>query len=154
MLTTFPDACIIQTHRDPVKSVASNLSLNLRLLGIKNIATEHFLAKASMLIMEDYAQTLERAIEIRKQADPARFFDVYYSAMIKEPIETIHAIYDHFDYGFADVFQKRIAAWLDKNPQGKHGTHRYSLETFGLTRDMINDRFAFYCEYFGIRPEE
>src|SRR5688572_10937726 len=30
LLLTFPDACVVQTHRDPIESLPSNLSLNLQ----------------------------------------------------------------------------------------------------------------------------
>ena len=35
-------------------------------------------------------------------------------------------------------------AYIDANPKGKHGKHEYALSDYGLTRELIDERFAFY----------
>jgi hypothetical protein len=148
LVSTFPDACVVQTHRDPIESLPSNLSLNLQMFGLKYEATEEFRKEAVRIMMEDYAQTLERAIIVRKKADPARFFDVQYSGLVRDPIGTVRRIYDHFGYQYDDEFESGMNQWLAENPQGKHGAHRYSLEQFGLTPDIVRSRFAAYYDHF------
>lgn len=34
------------------------------------------------------------------------------------------------------------------NEQGKHGAHKYSLEQFGLTEDMLRQDFGAYMDRF------
>jgi hypothetical protein len=36
--------------------------------------------------------------------------------------------------------------WLDANPQGKHGAHKYELEQFGLTQADIDRIFGEYWQ--------
>jgi Sulfotransferase family len=40
--------------------------------------------------------------------------------------------------------EARMVCWLDENPQGKHGAHRYGLAEFGLDRATISRLFARY----------
>jgi sulfotransferase family protein len=150
LLLTFPDACVVQTHRDPLESLPSNLSLNLQMFGLKYAPTNEFLAESVQIMMEDYAQILERAIGVRKQSDPSRFFDAHYSQLLQDPVGTVRKIYDHFDYRYNDEFESRMIQWLAENPQGKHGLHRYSLEQFGLNPRIVRSRFATYCDYFQV----
>jgi hypothetical protein len=35
---------------------------------------------------------------------------------------------------------------VDANPKGKHGKHEYDLASYGLTREIIARRFAFYTD--------
>ena len=37
------------------------------------------------------------------------------------------------------------------NPRGKHGTHRYTLDLFGLSPDELNERMASYADRFDLR---
>ena len=46
-----------------------------------------------------------------------------------------------------------MQAFLARNPQGKHGAHRYRLEDFGLDPDALARDFAPYRDRFAI-PEE
>ena len=37
-----------------------------------------------------------------------------------------------------------LAAHASANPKGKHGKHEYDYAEYGLTPEMIEERFAFY----------
>ena len=38
--------------------------------------------------------------------------------------------------------------WLEENSRDKRAAHRYTLEEFGYTRALIEERFASYRERF------
>ena len=153
LLSVFPDACIIQTHRDPCKSFASEVSFYLKLLGLKSTAPGKFLARAAREMLEHYARTLERAMAFRRNADPTRFFDVPYGELLRDPFGIIRKIYDHFDLPLNEDCLGRMRRWLAENPQGKHGVHRYSLEQFGLDPEQVRERFSAYIEDYHVPPE-
>jgi hypothetical protein len=44
----------------------------------------------------------------------------------------------------SDESRAAMQAHVDANPKGKHGKHEYNLAEYGLTREMIGKRFAFY----------
>jgi hypothetical protein len=38
----------------------------------------------------------------------------------------------------------------DENPPGKDGGHRYTLEEYGLTTEMVEDKFSEYIEKWNL----
>jgi hypothetical protein len=55
-------------------------------------------------------------------------------------------------YRFAGVelgpsARDRMIAWDLGNPQHKRGVHRYTLEQFGLSREIIDREFAGYIQF-------
>lgn len=70
---------------------------------------------------------------------------------MKQPIDTIHRIYDHFSLKLSNEFEIAMHSWLHDNPQGKQGRHSYSLDDFGFNQDDIDARYADYSDLF-LRP--
>lgn len=148
LLSVFPDACIIQTHRDPLKVIPSLCSLSA-------IAREIYSDRVDLKVIGEHwlnrlAIGLEREMQVRESANFAQFYDVNYNDLVRDPIHTIHQIYEYFGYEFKPQFEKNMKSWLSQNPQHKHGIHRYSLEQFGLQPVEVSQRFAKYCERFNI----
>jgi hypothetical protein len=115
-----------------------------------NALDDHVVAEIPHQLMDDFLLDIERAVAARKWADPGSFFDVYYKDLIEDPVGVIRQIYEYFSYSFSEEFEARIIKWLEENPKEKHGTHRYSLEQFGLTPDSVTTRFADYCKEFDV----
>jgi hypothetical protein len=59
-------------------------------------------------------------------------------------MELAKRIYSSFDLPLSQESLAALQAHVDANPKGKHGKHEYDLATYGLTEDMINERFEFY----------
>ena len=72
--------------------------------------------------------------------------------MAKDPIGVIEQIYAHFGLRLSDEARKRMEMFLAANPRGKYGSHRYSLEDFGLTHED-GRLFEAYRERFRIPVE-
>ena len=51
------------------------------------------------------------------------------------------------------VAADRIRAFIDDNPPGKHGIHRYAPEEFGVDPATVRAEFAPYIEHFGLVEE-
>jgi hypothetical protein len=145
LLATFPDACVVVTHRDPCAVIASVCSLGATM---REMVTER-LDRRTMGAesLEALGKAPGRAIAARANLDPARFFDVDYRAMIADPIGTIKNIYAYFGDEFCPEFEAGARRWLADNQQHKHGVHRYRLEDFGLDAEMVNREFADYREW-------
>jgi hypothetical protein len=83
-----------------------------------------------------------------RDARPGAVFDVYYDRLVADPIGTVRDIYDHYDLAWSEQFAQRLNYYLQQNPRGKHGAHRYAPEDFGQTAEAISERFAAYIERF------
>ena len=99
-----------------------------------------------------YSDLLKSAIETRAAAED-RFLDVHYKDVVRDPLGSVRRIYEHFGLEFTEELNRRAQKWLADHPRGKHGEHRYTLEQFGLTRDYLHERLAFYSERFQVAPE-
>ena len=140
LLQVFPDACIVQIHRDPVVALASNASLAHTLrggsqqdsnVGPRNSAIWSEAVKRSMAAQDRW---------------PERFHDVDYRAFVRAPIEAVQEIYARFGLELKRSVKNSMCDWLARHPQGRHGEHRYSPEQFGLSERAIRATFAGYME--------
>ena len=150
LLSTFPDACIVHLHRNPLEVVPSFSNITLKSLQMTNTLDRDVVAGLPQQFMDGFSSDIERAMAARRQADPTRILDVHYGDLVRDFVGAIRRIYGYFGYSFDGQFEARIARWMEGNPKEKHGTHRYSLEDFGLTSEKVNRHFSDYCDAFGI----
>ncbi|MEM6724112.1 MAG: sulfotransferase [Bacteroidota bacterium] len=146
----YPDANIIQTHRDPVTVMASISSLAW---SVTSITTDNLhpyqLAKMHM----DYWENLMNAhIEQRERHKdkPKQFFDMTLQDLVKDPIAAVERIYDYFDYDLKPEVKNKMSQFMKDNPKGKHGEHKYTPEEFGIDSDKERPRFEAYMKYFNL----
>ena len=151
LLTVFPDACVVQTHRDPLKVTPSCCSLFATFKGMYSDQVD--LGRLGQECTNRLVSMLERGARVRDSTDSARFCDIYYQELLQDPIGTVRWIYAYFGYTFDVRMEVRIRRWLTENPQYKHGVHHYSPEQFCLDPAELNSRFAMYCKRFRIPTE-
>ena len=84
----------------------------------------------------------------------ARYLDLYYPDIVRDPIAAVRAVYAHAGMTLGDPAENAMRAFLTANPQARHGVHRYTLEQFGLDRERENARYAAYRARFAIGREE
>ncbi len=150
LLHLFPDACAVQTHRDPARVVPSLCSLFSILRGMGSDEIDPL--AMGPRIAETCAEIVGRAMAARDAA-PDRVLDVRYPEIIGDPIGTVHRIYEHFGYERDDRMDARMKRWLAENPRHKEGVHRYDLGQFGLHQGDIDRLFGPYRERYAIARE-
>jgi hypothetical protein len=148
LLARYPDAKIIQTHRDPLRVMASMASHATVLRRAFSHSADPLAIAADWA--ERWANALDRFLAVRDAAPNAAFFDVSYESLEQTPIETVEEIYRFIDAPLGAEPRRRMQEFLRANPKNKHGAHRYSLSQFGLDRRELLTRFADYCERFEI----
>lgn len=150
ILEVYPNACIIQTHRDPMKVAPSSTSLAYTLQGLGSDHVDP--QKVGKQQMDLWEYSLNKAMQARKKlADKSeQFIDVQFEEIVSDPFKTIKRIYDHFDIFYTSETETLMRGFLAANPQGKFGKHHYSLEMFGLDEQSNRARFADYCDMFNI----
>ena len=153
LLDTYPDARIVQTHRDPVTAVTSVASLSsaLHRAFSRCRAPSEFGHEVTIR----WTDGLERSLELRRtgRVSPERLVDVHYHELIKDPIATVRRIYAQFRMSLTARAEDRMRTFLAANPQGRHGRHEYAPNTFGLDTQELETRFRVYSEYFGVPSE-
>jgi len=148
LIRVFPDALVIWTHRDPLKIIPSSCSFCTFFRQTRSDQVD--LKEIGNDVLNSAACMVNRGMKVRESYDPARFYDVDYYAMIKDPIGEVRQIYKFIGDDLSDQSLNRMKAWLAVNPRNKYGIHRYRLETFEHDSSEVNRRFESYRERFSV----
>lgn len=150
LLEVYPDACVVWTHRDPSKVLASYIDLiaGFRALFERDIDRPAIAREQ----VEVWASGAERAIEVRKKHDASQFLDLQFRDFIADPIAAVRRIYDRFDLALTNDAEKRMRSWMEEMPEGKRGK-QHSMEDVGLARSQVLDRFSTYMRHFRVQAE-
>lgn len=143
LLAVYPDALVIQTHRDPRTAMASTCSLSRATTeGWSKAFTPEVIGRTQLDL---WARGLESFTEARSRHDPAQFYDVAYDDFVADPIGTVEAIYRHFGLAMTDAARDAMSSLHRESSSGKaKPAHRYALSDFGLTAEQVDERFAGY----------
>nr|VFJ88478.1 MAG: Sulfotransferase family protein [Candidatus Kentron sp. H]VFJ92797.1 MAG: Sulfotransferase family protein [Candidatus Kentron sp. H]VFJ94764.1 MAG: Sulfotransferase family protein [Candidatus Kentron sp. H] len=140
LLAVFPDARMVQTHRDPAAVLPSLCSLCAILRSaFSDRVDKHAIGAHWQGRMGRIAQQAGAA---RGLAEPGRFLDVHYDDLVGDPIGVARRIYGHHGYEYSERFEANMRGWLADNRQHKYGAHRYTLEEYGLDGARIRNDFA------------
>ena len=148
LLAVFPEARIVQTHRDPAAVLPSLCSLCEILRGTASDAVDkptigaHWHARLKAIF--------EQATAVRSTAAEGQILDIQYADLVTDPIATVQHIYAHHGYEFTELFEVAMRQWLAANRQHKHGAHRYTLEEYGLSEEQVHEDFSEYTREFGL----
>jgi hypothetical protein len=153
LLDTYPDARLVQTHRDPVTAMASVASLSSVLH--QAFSWQREASRFGHEVADRWTNGLRHTLELRRsgRVAPERVVDVQYRELTKDPLATVRRIYEQFSMPLSAVAERRMRAFLAENQQDKHGRHHYDLENFGLDPQDLAQRFKAYSEYFGVPSE-
>jgi hypothetical protein len=153
LLDEYPNALLVQTHRDPLRIIASLSSLMsvLRRLGSDEISQpEHAAEWAGYL-----AAGLDRSVAAREDGTvPAgRVVDVQFRAFMADPFTTIREIYDRLGLELTEASETRMREFLAVNTTEKHGGHQYTFADTELDIGEWRERTRRYHDYFDVPTE-
>lgn len=153
LLATYPDARIVFTHRDPVKSTTSYASLTSNVRSMASAEVD------PVEIAADWTPRLKHAVEhamaVRDAGayPDAIFYDMFFADFVTDQFREVEKIYDALGLPMTASAAVRMKAFIADNPKGKHGLHTYTPEEYGLVPAEVRRTFAPYIERFRIRPE-
>ena len=148
LLAVFPDARIVQTHRElseVLPSLCSLCEINRKIFSDKLDRNE-----IGGFWFNRLKYGLQKALAIREADEQERYLDIHYRELLANPIKSVQRIYDFHNYEYSPAFESAMLRWMKNNPQHKHGKHRYRLQDYGLQAHKIDTAFAEYCEKFDI----
>ena len=129
LLETYPDARIIQTHRDPIKCMASTTSLMGCLYYMRSDLPFDSDAFEDIIQGEATASRLEHVMEQRAKGviPEARICDSRFQDLMDDPIGCIEKIYQHFEMSLTELARTQMKEYLAGKPREKFGTHHYDV---------------------------
>lgn len=148
LLETFPDACVIQTHRAPAKALPSLCSVLRQARGLSE-GTHVDPKEIGERELAYWSTAVERSTAARQKA-PDQFLDVHQRDIQQDPLTVVARIYQHFDLQLSAEAEHRMRRRISEAPEMQHGEHHYSAEDFGLDDQLINERFVDYRHRYGL----
>jgi Sulfotransferase family len=152
LVAEYPDALIVQTHRDPltVISSVSALTHHLRHLASDDSSITDCAAQSC----EEIVVGLERSITLRDSDAMAgrQVVDVQFADFIRDPFTTIRSLYAELGRELEPVAEKNMRAYLGAHP-GDGGGSRYSWADTGLDAGLVREQARAYQQRYGV-PDE
>jgi hypothetical protein len=154
LFAEYPDARVIQTHRDPVQIMGSSVNLLQALCWMRAERVDPALIQASFA-GEGLAARLFAAVDYRDSGavDAGQFCDVGFAGLMSDPMSVIDGIYAWLGLPFTSEVEGAMRHYLDSKPRGKHGQHDYSFADLGLDLATERARFADYQARFEVPSE-
>lgn len=149
--TVYPDAQFVMTHRDVGKVLPSVCALYDNLSRILTdrpdpvgIGTQN---------LELWRVSLERLVDFRDRGNEARFHDLAFEHVQRDPLGAMADLYASLGDELTDETRDRMRAWWTESSKGRSGPGHYDAVTYGLDPVMIHEQFTFYYDRFGIPVE-
>ncbi|MUL66306.1 sulfotransferase family protein [Mycobacterium sp. CBMA 234] len=152
LLAEYPDALIVQTHRDPLNVISSIAALTNHLRGLAS--DESTVADCAAQSVEEITVGLDREMALRDSgAVPAdRVTDVLFHDFMRDPWTTIKAIYERLGRELAPAVEQKMRDYLAAHP-GDGGGNRYTWSDTGLDAAEVREQVAAYQDRYGVPTE-
>ena len=152
LLTTFPDATVVVTHRDPVAVVQSTITMACygARMGYRTTRPEWY---------RDYwtdriGRLLDASLRDRHLLPPGRTLDVSFHRYMADEAGVLEQVYRCAGIDLTDRARREIAAYQRAHPRGRQGRVVYDLRRdFATTPEEVRARFGDYVDRFDVRIE-
>jgi hypothetical protein len=141
LMTVYPDALVIQMHRDIVTSVASACSLSA---ASANGWSTTFLGEVVGRTQLDLLSREFHAFnDAREKYDQAQFVDIDYGRFVSDPVATVRGIYESFALEWTLEVADAVRAADAVSSQGdRKPAHSYALADYGLDERRVRAAFV------------
>ena len=137
----FPDATVVQLHRDPAEFVPSlcSLACHCQYLSVR----EYDPLAIGSQVMKTMERWQAQNFAQREGLANDRVIDIEYQDLVNHPAETVWSIYERSGRKPTAGMEKNVRDWLAAHHGAGRPRHTYSLGEFGLdsrkVREALND---------------
>lgn len=148
LFAVFPDAKVIQTHRDPAKAIPSLVSLLMNLHPIMEEGRVQQRAE-NMLAREvaKWSNAVRKCDAVRQQ-HPGKVLDVVHADFHREPMAVLERIYAFIGMDIPQDVRAGLAQRIEEKPELARGVHRYDIKDYGMTEEEARAPFGDYVQRF------
>ena len=146
LLKVFPDARIVHTHRNPLVAVPSTCSL-IETFRTFYLGNQTYPRELGAMNLDLWSIGLERIVRAHDR-QPESFYDVQFEDLNADPLGVVRGIYQWAGLTLKPEVEQKMKNWLDTHSEGKGGVHRYTAEHFGLSDEILSDRFREYMDRY------
>ena len=142
----FPDARVVQSHRDPVETIPSLASLIAGVWVIYSDVADPM--EVGSQWARKFARGMAHTMAVREQLGEGRFLDLWFRDTVSQPLEEIRKIYDFLGMKLTPEASAEMSQWQEFNRRELRPPHEYTLEEFGFTEEALKRQFRVYRERF------
>ncbi len=146
VLEVFPDARVVQSHRDPLETIPSLASMIFELWRIYSDGADPI--KVGQQWARKFANGMAHTMAVRDAGAEDRFLDLWFRDTVSDPLTEIRKVYDFIGMDLTPEAEAEMRAWQDFNRRELRPSHEYSLEQFGFTEEGLAEQFSFYRDRF------
>ncbi|MBK6492642.1 MAG: sulfotransferase [Sphingomonadales bacterium] len=147
LMSVYPDAVLVQPHRDPVTVMAS-ISRLIEVIRCVSF-TQIDRAALGQELLHLWHDGQVRSMAWRKANPQVQVHDLRFKDIVADPVSAVRGVYAHADMDFTSETEAAVAGWWAANPSDKHGQHKYELADYGLTREQVESVYADYITTYG-----
>ncbi len=150
----FPDAKVIQTHRDPAEAIPSLCSL---LMPLHRIVEEgRYEQRAHNMLAREVAKwsSAVRKAEKVKRDTPGQVLDIIHGDFHRNPMAVVERIYHFIEAELTDEARAAMQQRIVDDPERQHGVHRYDIAEFGMSAGELREHFQDYIVHFDLAPKK
>jgi Sulfotransferase family len=147
LMAVYPDAVLVQPHRDPVTVMAS-ISRLIEVIRCVSF-TQIDRAALGQELLHLWHDGQVRSMAWRNANPHIKVHDLRFKDIVADPVAAVRGVYVHADMDFTPETERAVSAWWAANPADKHGQHKYELADYGLTRAQVESVYADYIATFG-----
>ena len=148
LLTIYPDALVIQTHRGLPDTIGSQCSLSARIAS--KFQRNLDLHGVGAFWLEYSRIGIERGLAARSALAASQIYDVRLADLRERPLDVVEDIYARFGLPFDGLLAEKLGHRIAEEPTAQLGDHDYDIADYGLTEDQIQTAFSDYRERFGV----
>lgn len=150
LFAVFPDAKVIQTHRDPARAIPSLVSLLMLLHPLMEGGRAGQRAQIMMAReVAKWAKAVRKAEAVRRR-HPGQVLDVLHAEFHRDPMGIIERIYAFIGMDIPDDTRAALSRRIALKPELARGEHRYDITDYGMTAEQAREPFAEYIARFGL----
>lgn len=149
--TAFPEAALIMTHRDPLETVPSYVSMQATLYRLTAHVDERDVADFWVRRLAQWMTAFEAQ---RAAIGEARFIDIDYRDVIRAPLEQAMRVIRLLDIAAGADTEAALRDFLAGNAREQRPAHNYSLDGFGLNSAAIEGGFSDYRSRYIVTDAE
>jgi Sulfotransferase family len=154
LLKVFPDACFIWPHRDPVRALASVVSV----VGtIQWGRSDHPFSKISLAYMTDPNLAAGRFDAVIERLDsgavpPEQIYNVLFEDLVADPVGEAARLYQHFGIDLTEEGRAAMDRFMREQPRDNRPPHRFSAGSDEAVAG-VRAAFANYQRRFSVPSE-
>lgn len=153
LIGEYPDAIVLQTHRDPLKFVGSTASTTAMLNWLRCEGTQKEMQGQLALLGFAGMLGLSRSLRESGAVPDEQFVDILYKDLVTKPAEALRKLYAGAGLAWPEGHDEIVTGYLRDKPKGKFGKHEYTLEEYGLSEEVVRSTYADYVAHYGIEAE-